>query len=337
MLAVAVLVTTVVTPAAAKHSFPDWIPFDRGAGEFPEGVAVDKVGNVYVSVDELGQVWKFAPDGEKSVLADFGSPGALGMAVDAPGNVYLARGALYMGVWKIDADGNSELVPGTNAIANANALAFDKRGNLYVSETFSLDDPIPYECPAAEGGPIFPAFGAGSVWVVPKGGEAELWIRDDVLLTGDCLFPIPFPIGANGIAFRHGAIYVNNTEKAIVVKIPVLTGGAAGTPEILAQVTGFDPDFGPPALDGMALDVHGNLYVPVVNQSRIVKISPDGATIENVATLADGLDFPASLAFGTGQAERRSLFVTNFSLGPPIFAGPGLVKIRVDTPGLPLP
>jgi hypothetical protein len=107
----------------------------------------------------------------------------------------VARGAFYQGVWKVDREGNASLEPGADRIAPANALAFDKQGNLYISETLSLEDPIPYDCPATGGG-ILPEFGAGGVWVVPKGGGAELWIRDEVLLTGLCLFPI----GANGIA-----------------------------------------------------------------------------------------------------------------------------------------
>lgn len=337
LLAVAVLVSSIAMSATASPSFPDFVPFDRAQGEFPEGVAVDKAGNVFVSLNDLGQVWRFTPEGEKSMLVDFESPGALGLAVDAEGNVYVARGLLYQGVWKVDANGVADLVPGTDSIALANALAFDKRGNLYISETFSMDDPIEYDCPGAEGGGIFPAFGSGGVWRVPKGGEAELWFRDADLLTGLCLFPIPYPIGANGIAYRHGNILVVNTEKALVVRIPVEKGGVAGTPDVLTQVTGVDPDFGPPGLDGMALDVHGNIYVPVVNQSRIVKIAPDGSSTETIATLADGLDFPASLAFGTGMGERQSVFVTNFSLGPPIFAGPGLVKLDVGVPGMPIP
>ena len=270
LLASLVLLSTVTSAAAAEPAFPDFIPFDRNADEYPEGVAVDKVGNVYVSIDDLGQVWKFTPDGEQSVLADFEGIGALGLAVDAVGDVYLARGFPFQGVWRIHPDGSSELVPGTDAIAIPNALAFDKRGNLYVSETFSLDDPVPYECPGTGGtGGIAGSYGEGGVWVVPKGGQAELWLRDE-LLTGLCLFPIPFPVGANGISYRHGDIFVNNTEKALVVRIPVENGGVAGTPEVLAQVTGFDPQFGPPGLDGMALDVHGNIYVPVITQSRFV-------------------------------------------------------------------
>ena len=53
----------------------------------------------------------------------------------------------------------------------------------------------------------------------------------------------------------------------------------------------------------------------------------------------DGLTFPASLAFGTGKGERSSVFVTNLAFDPypPFLAGPGLTKIDVGQPGMPLP
>ena len=93
LLIVVALVGGVGTSAAAgRAEFPDFIPFDLAQGELPEGVAVDKVGNVYVSLDTpRGEIRKFAPDGEESVLIEFGNTGALGMAVDAQGNVYVAR------------------------------------------------------------------------------------------------------------------------------------------------------------------------------------------------------------------------------------------------------
>lgn len=115
---------------------------------------------------------------------------------------------------------------------------------------------------------------------VRRNAVAELWLRDD-LLTGLCATggQIPFPTGANGIAYRHGALFVDNNEKAVVMRIPVEIGGNPGLPEVLAVVPDLDetPPTGPPFLDGMAIDVHGNIYVPVINQSRIVKIAPDGA------------------------------------------------------------
>ncbi len=78
-------------------TFPGFTQFSFGNLEFPEGVAVDKVGNVYVSIRQspfgplpLGdQIWKFSPSGAKTILADFGLPGGggCGLAVDAVGNV----------------------------------------------------------------------------------------------------------------------------------------------------------------------------------------------------------------------------------------------------------
>ncbi|MDH3469751.1 MAG: SMP-30/gluconolactonase/LRE family protein [Acidimicrobiia bacterium] len=304
--------------------------------ECPEGVAVDKRGNVYVSLDALGEIRKFTPSGEMTTLVDFESSGALGLAVDAQGNVYVAReDDPNNGVYKVDRRGHAERLPGTEAIVLPNALAFDKRGNLYVSETFSFDPDTLETYDDCGGG----KFGDGAIWRIPKRGETELWLRDE-LLTGLCLpNPIPFPIGANGIAYRHGAIYVANTEKSTIVRIPVEKDGSAGTPEVVATVTGFDPELGPPALDGIALDVHGNIFAAVINQSRIVRIGHDGSETD-VATSADGLDFPASLAFGTGTGARKSMFVTNYAIGPPPVAtgiGPSLIEINVGVPGMPLP
>ena len=58
-----------------------------------------------------------------------------------------------------------------------------------------------------------------------------------------------------------------------------------------------------------------------------------------IATAADGLDAPSSLAFGTGKGDRQSLYVVNFSVAilPPGGAGPALLRVAVDEPGQPQP
>ncbi len=298
------------------------ITYDPAAGEFPEGIAVDKSGNIYVSLDGLGQVRKISPDGSESLFVDFGEAGALGLAVDAPGNVYVARNSgnpATHGVWRISPDGAGERLPGSEQIVFPNALAFDKRGNLYVTETFGLDD-------AGN-------FIDGAVWRIPPGGSAELWIRHPSLAGVNWPdLPFPFPIGANGISYRHGALYVANTEQAHIVRIPVLKDGSAGMPEIITD--DFEALF---VLDGMALDVHGNIYALVIAQSKLVRIDPSDGSVTTLATAEDGLDFPASLAFGTGKGDRQSVFITNFAIGPPGGTGPSVVKIDVGVSGLPLP
>jgi hypothetical protein len=83
--------------AAQKGSstFPNFIPFNASQGEFPEGVAVDKVGNVFVSIGggfgPRGAILKITLSLAESVLIDFGTPGAVGLAVNDDGGVYVAR------------------------------------------------------------------------------------------------------------------------------------------------------------------------------------------------------------------------------------------------------
>jgi sugar lactone lactonase YvrE len=322
-----------------RSTFPDLIPFEVA----PEGVAIDKIGNVYVSVTVSSgsdQIWKFAPSGEKSVLVDLGAPGyACGLAVDAVGNVYMARLIVPgHGVYRVSPNGNAVLLPGTEQIAGADALAFDPQGTLYITEIFSG---------VFTGDPSTSVFDQGGIWRVPKRGTAELWLRDD-LLTGLDPFLFPYPAGANGIGFYRGALYVINTDKALVVRVPVRRDGSPGQPEVWKQVEDVPESFLygsllPMMLDGLALDVHGNVYIAVPSRGAIVRINAADRSQETVAVYPEAaLDAPLSLAFGTGKGERRSIFVTNsgmsglFVPGLP-WPGPGLVKIEVGIPGLPLP
>jgi len=337
--------------AQGAGTFPSFIPFSLAQLEFPEGVAVDKVGNVYVSIRQSpfgplplsDQIWKFSPSGAKTMLADFGPPGGggCGLAVDAEGNVYMARtgaAAPYNGVYRVDAQGNIALIPGTQNIVFPDGLAFDKQGNLYITEVFSFD---PY------------GFAQGGIWRVPKGrGTAELWLRHD-LLTGLAPTLFPFPVGANGIAFYLGNLYVINTDKALVVRVPVLPDGSPSQPELWKQVQDVpesmfyqSPAF-PLMLDGLALDVHGNVYIAVPSRLAVVCINAADRSQKTSAVFQFGpdavpLDGPFSLAFGSAMGERQNLFVTSSGLvgalvpGLP-WPGPGLVKLSVGIPGLPLP
>ncbi len=165
-----------------------------------EGVGVDKVGNVYVSVQvgELVQILKFSPDGEQSPFADIGIGESGGIAVSANGDIFTAVAVgSGRGVYRVDRDGNAVRLPGTEQIVFANALSFDPRGDLFVTESYSR---------TAEG------YGQGGIWRIPPQGEAELWLRDD-LLTGIGVV-LGYPVGANGIAYYHGDLYVVNCDKA---------------------------------------------------------------------------------------------------------------------------
>lgn len=292
--------------------------FSEEAGQNPEGLTIDKAGDTFVSMSGLGQLWKF-PAGS-TAPAIFGSIpgivpgqdfGLLGLVTDPMGNVFGAVQAANPdanGVWRFDrATGEATRLAGTSAIAIANGLAFDKRGNLYITDSR-----------------------LGAIWRVSPGGSAEVWLQDP-LLTGDG--SLGLFLGANGIAFRHGLLYVTNTERRTLLTVPA---GADGTPSAPSVFTSFATGFNP---DGLAFDVLGDAYVAINIQNTIMRVAQDGS--QDVVAAGNPLDFPSSLAFGTGRGNRRSLFAVNFSIGElfglPSGFGPALLRIAVGVPGMPLP
>lgn len=309
VLAAAALVVPVAVAGAAVD-VEVVVDYDIAAGEQPEGVAVDKRGDVFVSISPLGEIRKIGRDGVESTLAKVVPPGSgfgpLGLAVDAPGNVYAAVAtfdAATSGVYRIARDGSFSRLPGTGAIAFPNGVTFDKRGNLYVTDTIR-----------------------GAVWRVPAaGGPAELWFQSPLLL-GDGSAGIGVPIGANGIAFRHKELVVGNSEGARLLRVPINPDGSAGSATVLAQGPALD------FADGIAFDVHGGIWVAVIGQSKIVRVSPSG-DVATVATAADGLDWTSSVAFGKGH----DLWAVNFAIGPPGGPGPALLRLAVDVKGQPVP
>jgi sugar lactone lactonase YvrE len=166
----------------------------------------------------------------------------------------------------------------------------------------------------------------GAVWRVPAaGGPAELWFQSPLLL-GDGSAGIGVPIGANGIAFRHKELVVGNSEGARLLRVPINPDGRAGSATVLAQGPALD------FADGIAFDVHGGIWVAVIGQSKIVRVSPSG-DVTTVATAADGLDWTSSVAFG----KSHDLWAVNFAIGPPGGPGPALLRLAVDVKGQPVP
>ena len=313
----ALLALSALVPAGAVEAdhVETVLAFDPAAGEFPEGIASDKTGNLYVSMFVLDQVRRVDPGGAQTVVMQLARGAApAGLKLSASGTLYVAASGFNLatgqtdpttrGVYRLGRDGSAVRIPGTNAILFPNDLAFDNQGNLYVTD------------PAG-----------GAVWRIDRNGSVELWTADPLLQgTGELL---GFPYGANGIAFSHGRLIVSNTERGTLVAIPIQSGGDAGAPTVLAQS---------PALlgvDGLALDVRGSVYAAVNGQNTLVAMWNDGS-IEVLATAAEGLNQPSSLAFGTGSRDHRALFLVNFAVFSPA-PTPGVLQFTVGMPGQPLP
>lgn len=294
---------------SASTSVRPVVQFDAAQAQFPEGIAADARGNLYVSLAPRGEILKIDAYGTMTLFASLVDPatvpmalGALGLVTDRSGDVYVALASFdpaTHGVWRLSRDGQDRLrLPGTEAILVPNALVFDRNHNLYVTDSFG-----------------------GSIWRVSRGGAAEIWLQDSLLAGIPGLIPGGAPIGANGITYWHGTLFVANTTTRQVLRVPVRNDGSAGTLSIEHTFAGANA-----FLDGLTVDVHGTLYVLVAGENTLVGLEASGET-----TIVDqGLDVPASLTFGMSRGTRHSLFITNFAVFPssdPDRPGPGVVEL----------
>jgi hypothetical protein len=313
VVAAAAILAIPIAPAHAQTDVHVLVSFDESAGQNPEGIALDRTGDVFVSVSPLGDLWKIPagtttpqPFGHVDGIVPGRDFGLLGLAVDVFGNVYGAvqsTDPAVDGVWRFARrTGDASRLPGTQAIAIPNGLAFDTRGNLYVTDS-----------------------AAGAIWRIPWGGSAQVWLHDPAL-TGDGSLGLGVPLGANGIAYRNGLLTVTNTERRTILSI-----SRSGTIDVVATLAG-NPD-------GVAIDVFGNAYIAVNLENEIDRVSPGGSV--DVLASGDPLDFPSSVAFGTARGARRTLFGVNFSLseafGLPPGSGPGVFTLDAGAPGKPVP
>ncbi len=318
VLVVGLLALTLMSPATTLGGshVSTVAEFDPALGQFPEGIASSKTGTLYVSWTLSDQVAAITADGDVSVVAQLPTgAGPAGIVVTPNGVVYVAAGGLDLttgetdptvrGIYTFAPGQTPQRISGSEAMTFPNDLTIDHNGDIYVTDTV-----------------------AGTVWRIAKHGEPELWASDP-LLEGTGAFGFGFPIGANGIAIDHKTVIVANPEKGLLARVPIEKDGNAGQVTLLAQS---------PLLvgaDGIALDVHADIYVVAGLLNLVVVVRTDGS-IDILATEADGLNQPATLAFGSGQRDNQTLFVTNFSIFAPV-PTPGVLAMPVASPGQPVP
>lgn len=301
-------------------------------GNRPEGIAVDRAGNLFVGNRQVGEttvvneILRIGLDGTAAGFATLpesspGAQGLLGLTVDPVGNLYAALASFdgNHGVWRVSWDGTDiERIPGSEGIGFPNALTFDPGGNLYVTDSFR-----------------------GAIWRSHRGGAFSTWV-EDLLLTPLPADPFGSSLpGANGIAFfPPDTLYIANTERSLIASVHIETDGTAGPVEAVTA------PFAVPTVDGIAVDVHGQIHAvlpgfTILQVSPLVRIDPGtGVVTPTVINSVDmsRFDTPLSLAFGGGRWDVRTVLVTNGDLpvvpgGP----GPGVVQVDVGVPGFPIP
>ena len=209
-----------------------------------EGVAVHPDGSVWCG-GEAGQVYRIDPDGSAMELRAQSSGGfTLALAFGPDGCLYYVDVALRA-LLRLDPSGGDPVTLFEGAIDGhelriPNAIAFDGAGNLYLTESWSPTEPGP------------------GVYRIDPDGRGELWS------SGPFLF-------ANGVAVAPdgSAVYVAETWSRRVARVPVLAGGAAGSPEAYAELPGTLPD-------GLGIGPEGLLYVACYQPSQVMRVSQGG-------------------------------------------------------------
>jgi sugar lactone lactonase YvrE len=259
----------------------------------PEGIEADASGNLYAAgisgnicvVNQSGQVTRVIPVAAgHALLGELLVPGEGLYVADNNGDfsggrvvrVNLASGAVTQ-----IADGFGA----SNAIARRN-------GFLYVSDSF-----------------------AGAVYRVNPSGGKTLWKADPLLLPMCPPFCPGF--GANGLAFdaRGRNLYVANTSRDRILRIPVNPDGSAGTVQVFADGATINARKGTTGAldgaDGITFDRSGRLWVAANQANEIQVLSRSGSLIKRFSgTGENAMVFPASPIF-----VGRTLYVTNLYFG----------------------
>jgi sugar lactone lactonase YvrE len=281
---------------------PGILGYGDGAGtnalfNFPNGVAVDQAGNLYVADSGNDVIRKITPTGVVSTLAGMAaSPGSVddvgtnaqfnfptGVAVDALGNVYVADNGNHT-IRKIDPSGQVSTMAGqagnsgsadgvgTNAqFRLPSGVAVDSNGSVYLADSNNQ---------------TIRKITSGGVVTTFAGTAGEI---GSVNATGPAArFNFPRGVALDGAGNLFVADFGNDTIRKITPTGAVNT--LAGRPVSPGNADG--PEFS--ALlnhpYGVAVDVAGNVYVAdtVNNLIREVKSVPGGVAVWTVAGLSGG-------------------------------------------------
>ncbi len=245
------------------------------------GVSVDALGFVYSSA--FGEeVWKIAPDGTVSLLAD-GFYGASGNAIDLNGDL-LQAGFFSNSIHRISRTGEVALVA-DQGLAGPVAIAVGSDGVLYVC---SCND--------------------NTITRVERDGTAGTFATSD-------LFACP-----NGITFDdQGALYVVSFSNDHMVRVDA--EGHAELFATIEPVGGHSEQAIAARVAGNAhvAFAGGNFFVTKIKTNSLWRVTPDGAVSHFAGTFVYGQDdgplMEATFAAPNGIAARGGTLYLNDMTG----------------------
>ena len=297
-----------------------------GEAFFTEGAAVAPDGTVYFSDItfthrsgmQAGHIWKYDPKTGKTVV--FRSPSGMsnGIKFDAQGHMIVAEGADFGGrrITRTDMKtGKTSILAGLYEGRPFNApndISIDEKGRIYFTDPrYVGHEPIEQ-----------PFMG---VYRIDPDGSVHRIIADagkpnGISVSPDqkTLYVVSHDNGSTDISKLTDDMETPRGRMALIA-YDLAPDGSAVFREILVD---YSPQDGP---DGLVVDVEGNLYVAVRDQTRpgIYIYSPEGKELAYIPTP----ELPTNVGFGRGT-ESKTLYVT---------VETNLYRIKVKQDGYQLP
>jgi putative intracellular protease/amidase/sugar lactone lactonase YvrE len=287
-----------IAPAQVITEFP--------VNTFLENIAIDAQGTIFVTSYEEGKIYRITSSGECREFAKIDGNVA-GVVIDRAGNLLVAA-AIVGGaslkenrktptILQIHSTGVVE-----SQIALPDAIFLNGMTHLEGSRYLVADS---YK---------------GVIWEVDAIAKTtRIWIQDPLLARSDASNPFP---AVNGIKIYNNSLFASNTQRQLLIRIPLADNSTPGTPEVfLTNVN----------LDDFAFDARGNLYGTTHVYNSVIRISSE-KQITTIAQAAQGMAGSTALAFGRGERDRTSIYITtNGGMSLPLPTGLEPAKVvRLD-------
>ncbi len=288
---------------------PEAIAPTQVIAEFPvntflENIAIDAHGTIFVTSYEEGKIYRVTASGEYIEFAKIDGNVA-GIVIDRDGNLLVA-GSLHgktATIFRIHAMGTVEPIVTLPEAIFLNGMTHLNGDRYLVADSYK-----------------------GAIWDIDAIAKtAQIWIQDDLLARSDSSNPFP---AVNGIKIYQDSLFASNTQRQLIVRIPIVEGNTPGKPEVfLTNVN----------LDDFAFDMQGNLYGTTHVYNSAIRITPD-KQITTIAKAEQGMTGSTALAFSRTEGNLSSIYVTTnggMSLPPSTGVEPAkVVRLEVGIEGL---
>lgn len=279
---------TMLVPAETLASFP--------LGTFLENIALNAHGDIFLTSFHDGAIIRRTPNGTQDLFARVDGT-VSGIITTSEGGLFVCSRQSHgpESICHIDARGQIEKWLDLPDARFLNGMTRLSEQILLAADSFTA-----------------------TVWQVDIAHHQAIpWLTHELLSKRSSQSAIP---GPNGIKVFAGAVFVSNSERATVIRIPVLEQLQAGDPAISASHL---------LLDDFTFDEQGNLYGTTHPLNTVVRF----ACTETRLTIAgpeQGVSGCTAAAFDTAEGAHHLLYVVTD--GGALAAQPEPARlVRLDT------